>query len=136
MGCPCYNAKAAELQTQITEWETDQTNLIELQSLVETASSNVESYKNFFSNIHTILQRMIVNGTGFDADNCAKHMNSLSGVGSELSTLSGQIAAQLPILKDQIQGAKRTRAAYLQSTCNSCAAAAAEAAKKRGGANR
>ena len=136
MGCPCYNAKAAELQTQITEWETDQTNLNELQTLVSAASGNIESYKSFFSGIHSILQRMIVNGVGFDADNCASQISSLDGVASELNTLSGQIAAQLPILKDQIQGAKRTRAAYLQSTCNSCAAAAAEAAKKRGGANR
>lgn len=126
MGCYHYNQKAAELQTQITEWETDQTNLIDLQSLVDTASSNVESYKSFFSNIHTILQRMIVNGVGFDVDNCARHMNSLDGVAGELSALSGEIAAQLPILKDQIQGAKRTRAAYLQSSCSSCI----EAAKK------
>lgn len=135
MGCACYNQKAAELQTQITEWEKDQTNLIELQNLVSVASGNIEGYKGFFSGIHGILQRMIVNGSGFDVDNCASHISSLSGIAGELSTLSSQISAKLPILKDQIQGAKRTRAAYLQTTCSSCAAAA-EAAQKRGGANR
>lgn len=135
MGCPCYNAKAAELQTQITEWEKDYTNLTELQSLVGTAISNVQSYKGFFSGIKSVLERMIVNGAGFDVDNCGQQISSLDGVCSELNDLNSQITAALPVLKDQINGAKRTRGAYLQSTCNSCAAAA-EAAAKRGGANR
>lgn len=129
MGCYHFNQKAAELQTKITKWETDQTALKELQSLVATASSNVDSYKNFFSSIHTILQRMYINGTGFDADNCAKHMSSLDGVSSDLSSLNSEIEAELPILKDQIQGAKRTRAAYLQSTCNYCSLEAKKIAK-------
>lgn len=135
MGCPCYNAKAAELETQINEWQTDYDNLTELQGLVGTASSNVSNYKGFFSNIKALLDRMVVNGTGFDAENCGRQISSLDGVCSELSALSAEISAAQPPLKDQIQGAKRTRAAYLQSTCSSCAAAA-EAAKKRGGANR
>lgn len=134
MGCPCYNARAAELQTQITEWEEDYTNLTELQTLVGTAISNVESYKGFFSNIKSVLERMKVNKVGFDVENCGQQISSLDGVCSELNDLNSQIAAALPILKDQINGAKRTRGAYLQSTCNSCAAAA-EAAKS-GGANR
>lgn len=120
MGCSHYNQRANTLQSQIDVLETDKTNLTELQSLVATASSNIESYKSFFSSIHAILQRMIVNGVGFDADNCSSQISSLDGVASELSELSGQIATQLPLLEEKITEKKAKKEEYLQSWCSTC----------------